>query len=222
VQQKCGSPFAGTELAEEAPYARCVTRPHRIEEPGGIFHIATRSVEERRAFGTVADRWSFLGILSEIVDAYEWRCKSYCLMGSHYHLIVETPKPNLSLGMQQLNGTYAQRFNGRHGRRGHLFGSRFYSVLVKSEEHLLAALRYVARNPVKAGLCAQPTDWRWSSYRATIGLEPALRLLDVEGVLGLFGLRRHAAREQLARFVEGPHQPPSLSGAAMLAKLDGV
>ena len=198
-----------------------MVRPHRIEEPGGIFHIATRSVDERHAFRTVADRWSFLGILSEIVDAYEWRCKSYCIMGSHYHLIVETPKPNLSRGMQRLNGTYAQRFNGRHCRRGHLFGSRFCSVLTKSERHLLAALRYVARNPVKAGLCEEPSDWRWSSYRATIGLEPALRLLDVDGVLNLFDVRRHVAREHFVRLVEG-RQPSFLSEPAMLAEFDRV
>ncbi len=132
-----------------------MTRPYRIEEPGGIFHIATRAVDERHAFGTIEDRWSFLGVLNDVVGEYGWLCKSYCLMGSHYHLIVETPRPNLSLGMQRLNGTYAQRFNGRHVRRGHLFGSRFFSVLTDNEHHLLAALRYVARNPVEAGLCAR-------------------------------------------------------------------
>ncbi|HEX6664393.1 MAG TPA: transposase [Gaiellaceae bacterium] len=198
-----------------------MTRPHRIEEPGGIFHIATRSVDERHAFGTIEDRWSFLGVLNDVVDEYNWLCKGYCLMGSHYHLIVETPKPNLSLGMQRLNGIYAQRFNGRHARRGHLFGGRFFSVLTGNEQHLLAALRYVARNPVEAGLCARPADWRWGSYRATIGLEPALLLLDVDGVLGLFGSRRHVARAEFARLVEGP-EPLILSDQAKVARIDRV
>ncbi len=198
-----------------------MSRPCRYEEAGGIFHIATRSVDERHAFGTVADRWSFLGVLSYVVETFGWRCKSYCLMGSHYHLIVETPRPNLSLGMQQLNGRYAQQFNGRHHRRGHLFGSRFFSVLTESDSHLLAALRYVAQNPVAAGLCAKPAEWRWSSYRSTIGIEPALGLLDVDGVLGLFDLGRSAARKQLVQLVEGP-EPPHMSGPAKLAVPDGV
>jgi REP-associated tyrosine transposase len=198
-----------------------MTRPYRIEEPGGIFHIATRSVDERRAFATIEDRWSFLGVLNDVVSECGWLCKSYCLMGSHYHLIVETPRPNLSVGMQRLNGTYAQRFNGRHARRGHLFGGRFFSVLTDNEPHLLAALRYVARNPVEAGLCARPADWRWSSYRATIGLEPALGLLDVDGLLGLFGSRRHVARAEFARLVEGP-EPMIVSDQAKVARVDGV
>jgi putative transposase len=198
-----------------------MARPYRIEEPGGIFHIATRSVDERHAFGTIEDRWSFLGVLNDVVGECGWLCKSYCLMGSHYHLIVETPRPNLSLGMQRLNGTYAQRFNGRHARRGHLFGSRFLSVLTHSEQHLLGALRYVARNPVEAGLCARPADWRWSSYRPTIGLEPALRLLDVDGLLGLFGARQHVARAEFAWLVEGP-EPLILSDQAKVARVDRV
>jgi hypothetical protein len=92
-------------------------------------------------------------------------------MGTHYHLIVQTPRVNLAAGMQMLNGRYAQRFNWRYRRRGHLFGGRFMSVHIQDETHLMAAHRYVARNPVRAGLCAAPADWRWSSYRALVGTE---------------------------------------------------
>ena len=178
-------------------------RPLRPEEPNGIFHIATRSVFEGPAFTNAADRWDFIGTLARVVELCDWRCKSYCLMGTHYHLVVQTPRPNLSSGMQLLNGRYAQNFNRRHGRRGHLFDSRFYSILIKTDTHLLAALRYVARNPVTAGLCQAPADWRWSSYRAVVGLDPALRLLDVEGVLDLFSTSRDAARAEFVRLVEG-------------------
>jgi putative transposase len=178
-------------------------RPLRPEEANGIFHIATRSIFEGPAFTNAADRWDFIGTLARVVELCDWRCKSYCLMGTHYHLVVQTPKPNLSSGMQLLNGRYAQNFNRRHGRRGHLFDSRFYSILIKTDTHLLTALRYVARNPVTAGLCRAPADWRWSSYRAVAGLDPALRLLDVEGVLDLFSASRDAARAEFVRLVEG-------------------
>jgi hypothetical protein len=123
--------------------------------------------------------------------------------------------------MQLLNGRYAQRFNWRHARRGHLFGGRFYSVLVESETHLLAALRYVARNPVEAGLCEHAADWRWSSFRATAGLESGPRFLDVKGVLDLFGVGRDAARAQFARLVEGD-RPDEPSEGVVLARIDGV
>jgi REP element-mobilizing transposase RayT len=176
-------------------------RPYRFEVPGGIFHVATRSVHERQSFGSVDDRKDFLDILGSVVEACGWLCKGYCLMSSHYHLIVETRVPNLSKGMQLLNGRYAQRFNWRYGRRGHLFGGRFYSVLVETDAHLFEALRYVALNPVRAGLCETPGDWRWSSFRPTAGLDPAPRFLDCAGVLALFGTGR-AAREDFRRFVE--------------------
>jgi REP-associated tyrosine transposase len=177
-------------------------RKYRIEVPGGYFHIATRSVYEKFAFGGVGDRTDFLDILNSVIESCGWLLKSYCLLGTHYHLILQTPAANLSVGMQMLNGRYAQRFNWRHGRRGHLFGERFYSVLIESDEHLFNALRYVARNPVEAGLCGAPADWRWSSFRATAGLAAAPRFLDVDGVLALFGVGRHAARAQFARLVE--------------------
>lgn len=154
------------------------------------------------AFDNVDDREDFLRVLAKVVELCDWRCKSYCLMGTHYHLIVQTPKPNLSVGMQFLNGRYAQRFNVRHARRGHLFGERFHSVLIETDSHLFAALRYVARNPVVAGLCEQPADWRWSSFRSLVGLEPALRLLDVDGVLELFSPHRQVARSYLVELVE--------------------
>ena len=201
-------------------YARRVPRQYRYEVPGGTFHIATRSVFERHVFDDVADRWDFIGVLAHVVELYGWRCKSYCLMGSHYHLIVQTPFPNLSLGMQQLNGRYAQNFNGRHRRHGHLFGGRFYSLLIESDSHMFAALRYVARNPVEAGLCSNAAEWRWSSFRAIAGLEPSLRLLDVDGVLSLFSSSRQAARAEFVRLVEGP--AGKVTPEVELACMDGV
>jgi len=178
-----------------------VPRKPRIEEPGGYFHLAARSVDGELVFRRVHDRVDFLLRLGRIVDCYRWLCLSYCLMGNHFHLIVRTPEPNLSRGMQHLCGSYAQQFNKRYGRRGHLFGCRFGSRPVETDAHLFRAHRYVALNPVEAGLCERPEDWRWSSFRATIGLEPAPRFLDVTGTLAPFGLRTAAARVAFRDYV---------------------
>jgi putative transposase len=186
-RRMCAETSTSPEFRAPARTVDDVPRPPRIEVEDGIFHVATRSVDEAFAYRGIPDRLDFLEFLWTTVATYEWNCQSYCLMGTHYHLIVQTPQANLSAGMQMLNGRYAQRFNWRHGRRGHLFGARFMSVHVEDDAHLMAAHRYVARNPVRAGLCLNPGDWRWSSYRALVGLERPPFFLDVEGALGTFG-----------------------------------
>jgi putative transposase len=182
-------------------------RPPRVEIEDGIFHVATRAVDTALAYRQVADRVDFLDLLWTTVGTYEWRCQSYCLMGTHYHLIVQTPSANLAAGMQMLNGRYAQRFNWRYRRRGHLFGGRFMSVLVQDDAHLMAAHRYVARNPVRAGLCAAPVDWRWSSYRSVVGLEDPPIFLDVKGALSVFGMTGRAAEVVYATTVSAASSP---------------
>lgn len=86
-------------------------------------------------------------------------------MTNHFHLVVQTPTESLSAGMHQLNGGYAKKFNERHQLDGHLFDARFRSTPVESDDHLEDVLRYVALNPVRAGLCDHPSDWPWSSFR---------------------------------------------------------
>lgn len=99
-------------------------------------------------------------------------------MNNHYHLIVQTPDQRLSKAMQELNRGYSRRFNSIHGRSAHLFRNRFTAQLIDDDEYLLTACRYVAHNPVRAGLCEAPTDWRWSSYGISAGITPAPRFLD--------------------------------------------
>jgi REP-associated tyrosine transposase len=196
-------------------------RPPRIEVEDGVFHVATRSVDESFAYREPKDRLDFLDFLWTTIGTYEWRCQSYCLMGTHYHLIVQTPRANLSAGMQMLNGRYAQHFNWRHHRRGHLFGGRFMSVHVKDDRHLMAAHRYVARNPIRAGLCATPRDWRWSSYRAIVGLERPPIFLDIKGALTTFGGFGTAAEVVYARTVAAASSPLD-AFSDRLAKTAGV
>ncbi len=124
-------------------------------------------------------------------------------MDTHYHLVVETPAPNLSEGMHRLNSLYAQTFNRRHRVEGHLFQGRFHSVLVQGNWHLLELSRYVALNPVRAGLCAAARDWRWSSCGAMLGQTRPRRFLTTDFVLSQFGHDVARGRQAFEAFLRG-------------------
>ena len=109
-----------------------------------------------------ADRASFLHLLREVVDRFGLRLIAWALLGTHFHVIVDGRREQLSLAMHRLNGLYAQRFNKRYGRRGHLFEERFSAWVIDTEEHFEAAVRYVAENPLAAGLCRDSREWPWS------------------------------------------------------------
>jgi putative transposase len=141
-----------------------VARPHRIVLPGGVYHVTARGTGPIEIYRDDADRRCFLKRLAAVEQRFAWIRRALCLMGTHYHLLVETPQPNLSAGMHQLNGLYATLFNQRHGRVGALFQGRFRAVLVETEQQLAATRDYVAANPVRAGLCVRPEDWPWSWF----------------------------------------------------------
>ena len=130
------------------------------------------------------DRHLFLAILADVVTRFEWRLSAYCLMTNHYHLALGTPAANIGEGMHRLNGLYAQAFNRRHGFKGHLFEERYWSGLIERDEHVFTLMRYVVLNPVRAGICALPHQWPWSSYRATAGLDPVPAFLDLRWLDG--------------------------------------
>ncbi len=178
-----------------------MSRPLRLDLAGAIHHVTVRGNARERVFRDGTDRTRWQETLEQTVERFSWLILAYCQMGNHYHLLVETPQPTLSRGMRQLNGVYAQRFNRRHGRVGHLFQARFHATLVERDEHLLAVAAYIPLNPVRAGLCGKPGDWRWSSYRATIGLEPP-GFLASDRLLSFLGEERERARERYRASVE--------------------
>lgn len=158
------------------------------------------------------DRLGFLALLQQCVNRFGWLVHTHCLMGNHFHLLIETPLANLARGMRQLNGVYAQTFNRRHGTVGHLFQARYGARLVQRERHGLAVVRYIVRNPVRAGLCEHPGEWPWSSYNATAGHEHAPEFLTTDWVLGQLGSSLGAARERFRRFVlDGPELDPAIA-----------
>jgi putative transposase len=132
----------------------------------GFFHATGRATFDDALFVDDLDRLDFLQLLRSTAELFDWRCYAHCLMGTHYHLVLEASREQLSNGMRRLNGNYARRFNRRHGRRGHLFESRFSSFVIRDERHLAAAVEYVLQNPVRAGLCAEGRDWQWSAATA--------------------------------------------------------
>jgi AraC-like DNA-binding protein len=130
-------------------------------------------------------------------------------MANHYHLLVETPKANLSLGMRQLNGMYTQSFNRRHNRIGHLFQGRFKAILVEKESYLLELCRYIVLNPARVKGKGEIGGWKWSSYRATAGLASVPEFLSTDWILGQFGKNRAKAQKQYRAFVrEGLENRP--------------
>lgn len=141
-------------------------------------------------------------VLDQVKARYNVRFQSYCLMGNHYHLVLETPEGNLAQAMRQLNGVYSQGFNRRHGRVGHLFQGRYRSLLVEEGRHLVELARYVVLNPVRAGLVERPEDWEWSSYGAALGLVSCPPFLSVDGLLAAFGSFLPDARQAYRTFVE--------------------
>jgi REP element-mobilizing transposase RayT len=143
----------------------------------------------------------FLEFLAAATRRFGWSVSAFVLMTNHFHLVLKTPEPNLSRGMQWLNGKYAGRFNARHKRCGHLFQGRFKAVLVEKETYFANVLRYVVLNPVRAGIVERPEDFRWSSYRATAGLEAAPDWLDVSSVLTAFDGGGDEARERYRGYV---------------------
>lgn len=179
-----------------------MARPLRIEYPGAVYHVTSRGNARADIFDDSADRQTFLLLLESVVNRFNWICHAYCLMDNHYHLLIETPDGNLSMGMRHLNGVYTQSFNRRHKRIGHVFQGRFKAVIVEKESHLLELCRYVVLNPVRAGMVSAPQKWRWSSYRATGGKTKKESYLATDWILGHFGKTKSEARINYRQFVK--------------------
>ena len=186
-----------------------MARPLRLEFSGAIYHLTSRGNARQKVFFSDSDRELFLSTLAGVVGRYEWICHAYCLMANHYHLLVETPKANLSIGMRQLNGIYTQSFNRRHKRVGHLFQGRFKAILVEKESHLLELCRYIVLNPLRVKGSGKPQTWKWSSYRATAGLASAPPFLSADWILEQFDKKRPQAQQRYRKFVrEGSASRP--------------
>jgi REP-associated tyrosine transposase len=187
--------------ASSSSYGGWMARALRKQVAGLTYHVTSRGNRREAIFRDEIDRYRFLGLLAGTVRRCEWLCHAYCLMTTHYHLLVTTPHPNLARGMQRLNGSHGSGFNSRHKLTGHVFQGRYHSVIVEREPQLLELVRYIALNPVRAGLCATPEDWPWSSYRYTLGLDEKPAFLARDFLLECFAENPERAPAQLRNFV---------------------
>jgi putative transposase len=159
-----------------------MARPLRIHFPGTAYHVYSRGDDKGLIFHEDADYEKLLSLLHRALDRFGAECVAYALMDNHFHLLLIPHEHSVSRIMQYVNGWYAQWFNRKYGRVGHVFQGRFGSKIIEDGLYLLTPLRYIALNPVEGGLVRQPEDWRWSSHRATAGLEPAPTFLSLERV----------------------------------------
>jgi len=179
-----------------------MARPLRIEYADALYHVTARGNARGAIVCDDRDRRKWLRLLADAATRCRWRLFAFALMDNHFHLFLQTPEPNLSQGMHDLDGSYAGYFNDRHERVGHVFQGRFKGVLVESQGHWLEVSRYIHLNPVRAGLVKRPEDWAWSSYAGYH--RPARRLswVDYSQVLQEFGGDDPDARRSYRVFME--------------------
>ena len=188
-----------------------MARPPREFVAGGIYHVYSRGSNRQAIFRFDSDRVDFLGCLERVVRRHELVCLAYCLMPNHFHLVVQTPDGRLSEAMKALNGRYALRFNRRYARDAHLFKNRFGAVTQTTESQFLWTLRYVVWNPVEAGLCAEPGEWPWSSYRASLGDVVPPPFLAVTNLWSYFGDVSESAVRRYRALVAPPAEGEAVS-----------
>ena len=178
-----------------------MARPPRDLAPG-IQHVGVSAAGAGLYFRDDLDRATWLRLFVATVSRYQWQPVAVCLLSTHWHAILEVQDGSLARGMHRLVGGYSRRFNDRHARAGYLVRSRYWSKRKDSPTAVLAAYRYVARNPVAAGLVERPEDWQWSSYGAAVGVSDLFGFVDPGVVLGEFGSTRAAQVRSLRRFVD--------------------
>lgn len=163
-----------------------MSRPLRIAFPGAWYHIMNRSAGKINIFNNGQQCQVFLDLLADIYQQYGVETHAYCLMSNHYHLLLHTPRGNISRAMRHLNGVYTQRYNHLEQRDGPLFRGRYKSILIDADHYLVELSRYIHLNPVKAKMVFSPEQFKWSSYRSYLRLQPVPGWLHCEEVLEQF------------------------------------
>jgi len=178
-----------------------MTRPLRIEYPDAWYHVMNRSRKGQEAFATVEDCNSFIDIIKDAAEIFNMKIAAYCLMTNHYHLLVQTPDANLSRCMRHINGIYTQRYNARNGCDGTLFRGRYKSIVVDADSYLLELVRYIHRNPLRAGIVAKLDDYEWSSHKGYVSKAKKWEWLHKNYILGIFSKDKRTQIISYKRFI---------------------
>ena len=162
-----------------------MSRPLRIEYPGAWYHVMNRGRRAEQIFHDRKDYQAFVQLLGDTSEMWNLRVSAYCLMPNHYHLLVQTPDANISRAMRHVNGVHTQRFNRRHGSDGPLFRGRYKAILVSADSYLVQLVRYIHRNPVKAGLAENIEDYLYSSHKGYVSVAKKWDWLHKEFIYSL-------------------------------------
>ena len=139
-------------------------RQARKQSESGIYHVMQRGIDRQQIFEEPQDYLTFLQILLDCRTMCGFKLYAYCLMGNHVHLLIKVERDPLETIFKRICGRYVYWYNVKYERIGHLFQDRFKSEPVETDKYFLTVLRYIHQNPVKAGLCEKPGDYRFSSY----------------------------------------------------------
>lgn len=181
---------------------RPMSRPLRIEYPDAWYHIMNRGRRKENIFADESDYLSMLKLLEESTIVWGAKIAAYCLMSNHYHLLIQTPRANLSRVLRHIDGVYTQRFNRRHKAIGQLFAGRYKSILIDADTYLLQLVRYIHRNPVRAGIVTKLDDYPYSSHRAYISASPKSDWLSKDSVFGILSAKPQGGKNAYMRFVQ--------------------
>ncbi|MBW2057472.1 MAG: transposase [Deltaproteobacteria bacterium] len=176
-----------------------MSRPLRIEYRDAWYHVLNRGRRGEVAFAGEGDYARFIDLLKEARDMWNLRIAAYCLMPNHYHLLVQTPEANISRCMRHIDGVYTQRFNRVHDCDGQVFRGRYRSILIEADAYLLQLVRYIHRNPVRAGLTQDPDGYTWSSHKGYLSADDGWKWLYKEYVLSMLSTHKS---ERLRRYCE--------------------
>ncbi|MCK5157472.1 MAG: transposase [Spirochaetales bacterium] len=190
-------------------------RKRRESNPGELLHIIQRGHNKNYIYEDTRDKKQFLNLSEELLDIYDFSLLYYALMDNHYHVLLEMGNDSISTIMQKLNLNYSRYYNKRYNRIGTIYGGRFSSRSVTNNAHLFRLLRYIAHNPVRAGIVKYPGEYRWSAH-------PAIRnnlnsVVAQEKVLHYFGQDREVARNRYITLIEDP-DAPVITGEKQLEK----
>lgn len=178
-----------------------MSRPLRIEFDGACYHVTARGDRRSTIFRIDSDRLTWLALLAETCERFDFSVLAYCQMGNHYHLLIQTRHGQLARGMRYLNSNYSQYFNRQHGLVGHVFQGRYHAVLCQEDSYMRELARYTVLNPVRAGLVTHPGHWLWSSYQVMTGAVDSPAWLERDKVLAQFGNHRDTAIRGFEDFV---------------------
>jgi REP element-mobilizing transposase RayT len=178
-----------------------MSRPLRIQYEDAFFHVISKGNRDEYIFGDDGDKDYLVELIGRGTERYKVVIYAYCVLGNHYHLLLQVNRPNLSEFMHFLGSSYASHYS-RSKNRGHVFAGRYKSICVEKEEYLMTLSRYIHLNPIEAGLVRRPEDYRWSSFRYYVNGKGRPSWLETGWILEYFGPGAEDARARYAEFVK--------------------